>query len=135
MSIKAKWQQFTEWANWKAWNYARKREIARRQWAPRPSDDPRDLTPDQRRIIASEAQQVLENRHVCAAWDALAHYVDQQSLSCSPDDKDKALRIVMSRQLLDGFRREFIRKVEDGIMAEAEIAHIDRNRKGARFVR
>ena len=131
----SKWQQFTEWASWQAWNYARKREIARRQWAPRPSDDPRDLTPDQRRIISREAQQVLENRHFVAAWDALAHYVDQQALSCSPDEKDKALRIIMSRQLLDGFRREFVRKVEDGIMAEAEIAQVERNRKVARFVR
>lgn len=133
--IASKWQQFTEWAAWSAWNYARKREVARKKWAPRPTDAPEDLTPDQRRIVANEARQVLENRHFSAAWDALAHYVDQQALSCGAEDKDKAARIILSRQLLDGFRREFVRKMEDGIMAEAEIQQIEQRRKSLRFVR
>lgn len=133
----AKWQELAEWALWNAWNYARKREIARRKWIPREfSDIPdADWTPDQRRIRANEARQVLENRHFSEAWSAVAAALEAQALSCDPDASEKARRIVIAKQLLEGVRREFLRKMEDGYMAEVEISEIERKRRPLRFER
>lgn len=134
--LKSKYAAFVQWACWNAWNYARRREIARRKWFPRELPDlPTDWTPDQRRIRANEARQVLENRHFAEAWDAVAAALEAQALSCDPDAREKAQRIVVAKQLLEGLRREFLRKMEDGYMAEVEIVEIERKRRPARFAR
>lgn len=131
-----KWVAFTEWAAWAAWNHARKRAIARAKWVPQEAKDAsQDSTPDQRRIRANEARQVLENRHFTGAWDALNAALEAQILGCNPDDKDKTARLVVSKQLLHGLKREFERKLSDGYMAEAELDEIERRRRPVRMVR
>lgn len=134
--IASKWQQFTHWAAYRAWEYARRREYARRVFMGAPPEVAEDdLTPDQRRIRSNEARQVLENRHFREAWSALSQYVEAQADGCDPDNKDKAARIIVTKQLMTGFRRELERKLEDGYMAEVEIAELEAKRRLRRFIR
>ena len=129
-------RRFSQWLAWTAWAYARKRALGREKWLPAEAKDARDdATPDQRRIRANEARQVLENRHFLAAWDALAAMLEAQALACDPDNQDKAARIVVSKQLLHGLRREFERKLQDGYMAEAELDELQRRNRPVRMVR
>lgn len=134
--IASKWQQFTQWAAYSAWEYARRREYARRVFMGAPPEVAEDdLTPDQRRIRSNEARQVLENRHFREAWAALSQYVEAQADGCDPDNKDKAARIIVTKQLMTGFRRELERKLEDGYMAGVEIAELEAKRRLRRFIR
>jgi hypothetical protein len=134
--IKAKWQQFTEWAAWRAWNYARKREMKRRlSLGLEPAETANDATPEQRRIISNEARQLLENKHFREAFGAVDAAIEMQASSCDPDNKDKAQRIIIAKQMLLAVRREILRKLDDGWMAEAQIVEIENARKRARFVR
>lgn len=134
--VAAKLVQLAEWAAWKAWNYARKRALSRESWFPEEAKDARgEDTPDQRRIKGEEARHVLENRHFVAAWNALNAHLEAQTLGCDPDDKDKAARVVIAKQLLHALRREFIRKLDDGYMAEVELDELQRRRRPVRIVR
>lgn len=134
--LSKQWARLTEWACFKAWNYARRREMERRKWIAQPLPDmPPNWSPDQRRILGNEASQVLENRHFREAWDALSQHIDAGIRACDADDKDRAQRLVISKQLLYGLRREFIRKMEDGYMASVEISEVERRRRVPRFER
>ena len=139
MNLKAKLTTLWERICWSAWNYARKRAISRAQWVPAEAQDASsDATPDQRRIRANEARQVLENRHFIAAWDALNATIEAKALSCdtlTDEGKRQAAGIVSAKQLLHGLRREFERKLDDGYMAEAELDEIARRRQRLRFQR
>jgi hypothetical protein len=122
---------------WNAWNHARKRELARRGWRPDAVIPQTDETssPDQRRIVANEARQLLENRHLVEAFAAVHTHLEAQAHSCDPDNKDKAQRIVIAKQLLQAVRREILRKVDDGYMAEVEIIELEKRRGLLRFQR
>jgi hypothetical protein len=121
------------WFCWNAWNYARKRALARKEWHPHEAKDAAgDATPDQRRIRANEARQMLENAHFRDAWDALASGLEARALSCdtyTDEGQRQAARIVAAKQILHGLRREFVRKLDDGYMAEVELDEIARKRR------
>jgi hypothetical protein len=133
------WADFSAWFCWSAWNYARRRAIRREQWLPGEAKDAiGDDTPDQRRIRANEARQVLENRHFVAAWDALASGLEASALSCNVYTEEggrQASQILTAKQLLHSLRREFVRKLDDGYMAELELDEIVRKRRLQRFER
>jgi hypothetical protein len=93
------------------------------------------LSPQTRRVIGEEAKQALQNKHWTEALAAMDEYLTAQELACDPDNKDKAARIVISRQLLVGIKRELVRKIEDGEMAQIEIAEIERRSRPLRFAR
>lgn len=134
--LASKWRQFTQWAAWSAWNHARTREVARGKWkpdAPTPHDP--NMTPEQRRRLADEARQVLDNRHFNDAWNAVHAALEGQALHCDPDNAEKARRVVISMQLLTAVRRELVRKVDDGYMAEVQINELESQRKKRAFVR
>lgn len=119
--------KLTDWACWKAWNYARSRELARRiRSGIEPQIAESDLTLDQRRILANEARQLLENRHLKEALRDLWATVEAEAIACDRDDAEKAHRIVITKQLMAMFERELRRKVEDGYMAEAELTELNR---------
>jgi hypothetical protein len=84
------------------------------------------FTPEQRRIIGNEARQLLENVHFREAFEAVESHLVDQAKSCDPDNKDKAQRVVIAMQIMEGIKREIIRKVEDGHVAEVEIAELER---------
>ena len=92
------------------------------------------MTPEQRKIKGREAKQLLENPLLKEAFAAVNEYIDQQTLSCPPDDTARAQRIILSKQLLQAIKREIIRKIEDGEVAEIQIAEIEKQR-GLRIFR
>lgn len=86
------------------------------------------MTPQDRTIRATEARQLLENTMFCEAWEALDNHLHAQALACSSDDAQKALRIIISQQLLAALKREFTRIVSDGTVAEIQLAELEQKR-------
>lgn len=93
------------------------------------------LNPQQRRIIGEEAKQLLANKHFREAFDAVESYLLGQAKACDPDNKDKAQRVVIAMQIHEALKREIVRKVEDGEMAQVEIAELERKNRPLRFIR
>ena len=93
------------------------------------------MTPEQARFTAEDAKQLLDNKMLREAFDAVSGYIDQQALSCEPDNKDRAQRIVLSKQLLAGIRREIYRHVENGQVANIQIAELEKKKRLFPFMR
>lgn len=93
------------------------------------------LTPQQRRIIGAEAEQSLRDKHWDAAFDEVNAYLDQVALSCDPDNKEKAQRIILSKQLLQSVRGALVSKIEDGELAKIEIEQLEARDKLRMFRR
>ena len=83
------------------------------------------MSPENRRTVGEEAKQALDNKHWKEAFHAVDLYLDQVALGCDPDNKDKAQRVILSKQLLQAIKQELIRKIEDGEMAKIEISHLE----------
>jgi hypothetical protein len=92
------------------------------------------LSPENRRVIGEEAKQLLQNKHFREAFESVEAHLIDAAKSCDPDNKEKTQRVVIALQLLDGVKREIVRKVEDGEMAHFELAELER-KKSFRFVR
>ena len=69
------------------------------------------------------------------AWDAVEKHLNKQALECDSDNAQKALRIVISQQLLAAVKREITRIVNDGVVAEVQLSEIEQKRKFAIFRR
>jgi hypothetical protein len=93
------------------------------------------MTPEQRKIHGAEAKQLLDNKHFKEAFEAVDDYLNAAALACSPDDAAKAQRIVISKQLLQAVKREIVRKIEDGEVAEVQISEIEQRRGLRKFLR
>lgn len=87
------------------------------------------MTPEDRRIRATAARQLLENEMFVEAFDAVEKHLHMQAISCDSDNAQKALRIVISQQLLAGVKREISRIVQDGLVAEVQLSEIEEKRK------
>jgi hypothetical protein len=86
------------------------------------------MTPEDRRIRAQDAKQLLESPLFVEAWDAVEKHLQMQAITCDSDNAQKALRIVISQQLLAGVKREIQRIVNDGVMAEVQLSEIEQKR-------
>jgi hypothetical protein len=88
------------------------------------------ITPEQRRVISEEAKQSLRDKHWNEAFDAVSSYLVEKAKTVDPvKDREAALNVINCMQLLEAIKRELVRKIEDGEMAQVEIAHIEaRNR-------
>lgn len=93
------------------------------------------FSPEQRRVIGTEAAQLLENKHFREAFDAVEAYLIGNAKACDPDNKDKTQRVVIAMQIMEAVKREIVRKVEDGEMARIEMAELERKNKPLRFIR
>lgn len=87
------------------------------------------MTPQERTFRATDAKQLLENKLFVEAFDAVQNHLNMAALTCDPDNKDKAQRIVISQQLLAAVKREITRIVNDGAMAEVQIAELEQKRR------
>lgn len=87
------------------------------------------MTPQERQFRATDAKQLLENKLFVEAFDAVENHLDMAALTCDPDNKDKAQRIVISKQLLAAVKREITRIVNDGTMAEVQIAELEQRKR------
>jgi hypothetical protein len=86
------------------------------------------MTPEDRRIRATDAKHLLENPMFIEAWDAVEKHLQMQAITCDSDNAQKALRIIISQQLLAGVKREIQRIVNDGVMAEVQLSEIEQKR-------
>lgn len=93
------------------------------------------FSPQERRVIGEEAKQLLSNKHLREAFEAVEGYLVENAKACDPDNKEKAQRVVISMQLMEAIKREIVRKVEDGEMAKVEIAELEKRSRPLRFVR
>ena len=86
-------------------------------------------TPQKRIIDAGDARSLMSNPLLTEAFSAVEGYLDAQALACDADNKDKAQRIVISKQLLAGIKREITRYIEDGTVAEIQLQELERKKK------
>jgi hypothetical protein len=93
------------------------------------------MTPEQRKFMAADAKALLDNKLLKDAFAKVADYIDAQTLGCDPDNATKAQRILISRQILAGIKREIERVVEDGTVAEIQLNEIEHKRKMFNFRR
>ena len=93
------------------------------------------MTPEDRTIRAADARQLLENPMFVEAWAAVEKHLNMQALTCDSDNAQKALRIVISQQLLAGVKREIQRIVNDGIVAEVQLSELEQKRRFSVFKR
>lgn len=93
------------------------------------------FSPEQRRTIGQEAKQALENRHWKEAFEAVEGYLTERAKACDPTKPGHAENIVISMQLLEAIKRELVRKIEDGEMAQIEMNEIERRSRPLRFIR
>jgi phage regulator Rha-like protein len=95
------------------------------------------MTPEDRRIRATDARQLLEHPMFVEAWNAMEKHLQMQAITCDSDNAQKALRIVISQQLLAGVKREIQRLIEDGFVANEQIKlyELEQKRKFAMFRR
>lgn len=93
------------------------------------------MTPEYRTIRAADAKQLLEHPMFVEAWDAVEKHLHMQAIACDSDNAQKALRIVISQQLLAGVKREIQRIVNDGIVAEVQLSELEQKRRFSVFKR
>lgn len=86
------------------------------------------MTPEERKFRATDAKQLLDNKLFNEAFEAVSGHLDMAALTCDPDNQAKAQRIIISQQLLAAVKREITRIIQDGNVAEIQIAEIE-NRK------
>ena len=90
---------------------------------------------EDRTIRAADAKQLLEHPMFVEAWDAVEKHLHMQALTCDSDNAQKALRIVISQQLLAGVKREIQRIVNDGVVAEVQLSELEQKRRFSVFKR
>lgn len=77
-----------------------------------------------RRIRAEEAKQFMRNPLFKECFDGVAGDLEAEALSCDKDNKDKAQRIILAKQLLWAVRREIERRAEDGDFVEFQMREL-----------
>ena len=90
-------------------------------------DDQRSI--EARKFRAQDAKQLLENPLFVEAFKSLENALLSASMTCEPDNKDKAQRIVISHQLLAGIKREITRIVQDGNIADVQLSEIEQKKQ------
>jgi hypothetical protein len=93
------------------------------------------MTLEARQFRATDARQLLENPLFMEAFDAVEKHLHMQAIGCDSDNAQKALRIVISQQLLAAVKREIQRVVTDGVVAQVQLNELEQKRKFALFRR
>lgn len=93
------------------------------------------MTPEHRKFRASDAKALLDNEIFKSAFKSMGEYLEAKALSCDTDNKDITQRVVIAKQILAGVKREIERLVEDGIVADIQLAEIEQRKRMFRFVR
>ena len=93
------------------------------------------MTLESERILGADAAATLRSPTVKLAFSRLGEYLDNQILSCKPDDKDQAQRVVLAKQILAGLKREFERIVEEGEVADIQLHELEKKSRIRQFIR
>lgn len=86
------------------------------------------MNEESRRIAGNDARALLDNKLFRSAFDGVAEHLENVALTCNPDDKEKAQRVVIAKQILAGIKREIVRVIEDGTVAEIQLSEIERKK-------
>lgn len=86
------------------------------------------MSPEQRRWKAEDAKALLDNPIFKSAFKAAGDYVEAKALSCDPDNKDAAQRVILTKQILAAVEREIRRHIDDGAVAEFQIAELEKRK-------
>jgi len=86
------------------------------------------VSPEQRRWKAEDAKALLDNPIFKSVFKAAGDYVEAKALSCDPDNKDAAQRVILTKQLLAAVEREIRRHIDDGAVAEFQIAELEKRK-------
>lgn len=93
------------------------------------------MNPQHDKFRANDAKALLENEMFKEAFTAMNAYLESKALTCDPDNKEAAQRVVISKQLLAGIKREIERVIQDGLIADIRIAELERKSKFSVFRR
>lgn len=74
-----------------------------------------DITPEELR--AQDAKAILDSTVFKESFDKVSAYIESQAVSCNPDNKDLAQRIILSKQLLAHVKRELVNVINNGAIA------------------
>lgn len=75
-------------------------------------------------IDGEKAKHIMSDFAAIGVFDRMREYLDKQELGCDPDNKEKAQRIIISRQLLAGIEREIQKIVNNGKTAKISLEQI-----------
>ncbi len=90
---------------------------------------------EQQQFRAADAKALLDNPLFKDAFGAVSEYLEAKALTCDPDNKDMAQRVILSKQILAAIKREIQRHVENGAVAEIQIAELEKRKRFALFKR
>ena len=77
---------------------------------------------------AADAKALLENPLLKGAFSAVGDYVEAKALTCDPDNKEMAQRVILTKQILAAVKREIQRHIDDGVVAEIRIAELEKRK-------
>lgn len=93
------------------------------------------LSMEARAFRAQDAKQLLDNPLLQEAFANVERHLHAAAITCDSDDAQKALRIVISQQLLAAVKREITRAVQDGEIAKFQMHELEKKKKFAIFQR
>lgn len=84
---------------------------------------------------AADARALLDNKLFKEAFSAVESYLEAKALTCDPDNREMAQRVILSKQILAAVRREIQRHVENGVVAEIRMAELEKRKAFSIFRR
>jgi hypothetical protein len=87
------------------------------------------MSQEQDVITGNDAKHLLDNKLFKGAFNAVADLLDDKALTCDPDNKEMAQRIIISKQLLAGIRREIERYIDNGYIANIQLSELEQKRQ------
>lgn len=93
------------------------------------------MTPEHAQFRAEDAKQLLSNPLLREAFEAVSSYLEAQALGCDPDNRDKAQRVILGKQIFAAIKREIQRHIENGSVAQIQIAELEKRKRFRLFQR
>jgi len=93
------------------------------------------ISMEARAFRAQDAKQLLDNPLLQEAFASVEKHLQTAAITCDSDDAQKALRIIISQQLLAAIKRELTRVVQDGEIAKFQMHELEKKKKFAIFQR
>ena len=75
--------------------------------------------------IAQEGKRIIDSEPFKKAMSRLDDHLDMQLFSCDPDNKEKAQRVVLAKQIFKGIHREFERLLQEGEVAKIQLDELN----------
>ena len=93
------------------------------------------MTPEKRVIQSNDARALLNNGIFKSALARMDEHLEAQAITCDPDNKEKAQRVIIAKQLMKGIIREIESLISDGEIAKVQLSELEQKKKFAVFRR